>query len=352
MSIDTRLARLSPSLTAQERAVLILEAWKADRPEDPRWRQTMPSDQIRTFNRYIDLMNQANVVLPRLIHVLAAQVEMIELRQAWLTDAILWQEHIEEIRNALRYAVRQPITQLEHDTKLQEARKRWVSVRELAEYLADQREEWAEEDYEDTEEWGRVVTDAAWDRSVAEEERRLRTLVADGRLPAKGKGKALKIQQGVFDDLLGCQISASVDGLDEHYAFHRVVPDAEAEDVARERAALRHLQDVLDWRFGLDDEEMKRMPDLIMEGLKETLALRLISTWIELRCAEIVLDGIASEFGVEDALRPRYRDMLRETHRKLETTGEQLEYLSVRVVLREPLEEELAETKRWVSEIS
>ena len=122
--------------------------------------------------------------------------------------------------------------------------------------------------------------------------------------------------------------------------------------MAQERAALRHLQDVLDWRFGLDDEEMKRMPDLIMEGLKESLALRLISTWVELRCAEIVLDGIAAEFGVEDALRPRYREVLRETHDKLQAAGEQLEYLRMSVVLREPLEEEIAETRRWLSEIS
>ena len=102
-----------------------------------------------------------------------------------------------------------------------------------------------------------------------EEERRLRELVAQGSLPAKGKGKALKIQQGAFDDLLGCQISAYIDGLDEHYDFYRVVPDAEAEDVAHERAALQHLQEILDWRFGSEDEEMKRMPDLIMDGLKE-----------------------------------------------------------------------------------
>ncbi len=352
MSIDARLSRLAPSLSARERAILILEAWKSDSPEDPRWRQTMPSDQIGSFNHYIGLMNQANVVLVRLIHVLAAQAEMIELRKCWLTDAILWQEHIEEIRNALRYAVRQPLTQSEYDTKLQEARQRWVSVRELAEYLADQREEWSEEDYEDTEEWGQVVSEAASNRAVAEEEHRLRELVAQGRLPAKNKGKALKIEQGAFDDLLGSRISTYIDGLDEHFSFYRVVPDAEAEDAAQERAALQHVQDVLDWRFGLEDEEMKRMPDLIMKGLKETLALRLISTWVELRCAEIVLDGIAAEFGVEDALRPRYREVLLDTHRKLETAGEQLVHLGMSVVLREPLEQELAETRRWVSEIS
>jgi hypothetical protein len=352
MSIDARLARLSPALNAQERAVLILEAWKADRPEDPQWRRSMPPDQFRAFNRYIDLMNQANVTLPRLIHVLAAQVETIELRKCWLTDAVLWQEHIEEIRHALRYAVRQPLTQSEYDAKVQQQRDRWAPVRDLAEYLADQREDWADEDYEDTAEWGRVVSEEASDRAVVAEERRLRELVAQGKLPAKGKGKKLKIQQGAFDDLLGCQVSAYIEGLDEHYDYYRVVPDAEAEGVATERSGLERLQNTLDWRFGSEAEDLKTMPDLMISGLKEGLALRLISTWVEMRCAEIVLDGIAAEFGVEDALLPRFREVLQETHVKLKEIGEQLEYLRVRVVLREPLEEEMAETRRWVSEIS
>ena len=130
------------------------------------------------------------------------------------------------------------------------------------------------------------------------------------------------------------------------------MPDAEADDAAQERAAFRHLQDMIEWRFGLEDEEMKRMPDLIINGLKETLAYRLISTWVELRCAEIVLDGTAAEFGVEDALRPQYRERLDATRSKLESADEQIEYLRMSVVLREPLEEELAETKRWISEIS
>ena len=83
------------------------------------------------------------------------------MRQGWLTDAILWQEHIEESRHALRHAVRQPITQSEYDAKLQQAREHGAPVRELAEYLADRREDWADEDYEETVEWGRLVSEDA-----------------------------------------------------------------------------------------------------------------------------------------------------------------------------------------------
>ena len=53
MSIDQRLSRLAPALTAQERAILILEAWKDGRPEEPVWRYA----QSQAFIRYIDLMD-------------------------------------------------------------------------------------------------------------------------------------------------------------------------------------------------------------------------------------------------------------------------------------------------------
>ncbi len=94
------------------------------------------------------------------------------------------------------------------------------------------------------------------------------------------------------------------------------------------------------------------MPDLIMDSLRGKLAYRLIATWVELRCAEIVLDGIAAEFGVEDALLPRFRELLDATRTKLQENSVQLQYLRLSVVLREPLDEEIVETQRWLKEIS
>ena len=60
MSGNQRLDRLYPALTAKERALLVLRAWKADQQEDAAVRRTMPSDQARDFNHYIHLMNAAN----------------------------------------------------------------------------------------------------------------------------------------------------------------------------------------------------------------------------------------------------------------------------------------------------
>jgi hypothetical protein len=53
MSIDYRLHRLSPKLSARERALLVLRSLKEGTPEDFAWRHTMPPAQAHDFNRLI-----------------------------------------------------------------------------------------------------------------------------------------------------------------------------------------------------------------------------------------------------------------------------------------------------------
>ena len=283
MSIATRLQGATQGLSPLQRALLVLQAVRDGKEPDPELRRIDDEQERRVFNRYMGLLWVINHQLGATLSVIEYRVEIAESHA-----------HYSELFNEAAGLVD------EHE-----------AVRELAEYLADQREEWPDEDYEDTEEWGRVVSEAASDRAVDEEERRLRQLVVQGSLPAKGKGKGLKIQQGAFDDLLGCHVSAYIDGLDEHYDFYRVVPDSEAQDAAHERKALQHLQDVIEWRFGLEDEEMKRMPDLIMEGLKETLAY---PADCDLGRAAPCRDRLGRHCGrlrVEDALMPPYREAAR-----------------------------------------
>ncbi len=54
MTKKGRLDKLYPGLTAQERALLVLQAWKEGTDEDPQARKTMPSSQVDEFNRYIE----------------------------------------------------------------------------------------------------------------------------------------------------------------------------------------------------------------------------------------------------------------------------------------------------------
>ena len=48
---------------------------------------------------------------------------------------------------------------------------------------------------------------------------------------------------------------------------------------------------------------------------------------------------------------PRFRERLDDARTKLQEISEQIHYLHLRVVLCEPLEAELEDTRRWVKEL-
>jgi len=350
MSIDQRLSRLAPALTAQERAILILEAWKAGRPEDPAWRHTMPSEQLKAFNRYIELMNQANRVLGHLITALYHQARELELREAWLIDLTLWLEHIDDIGRAVRLSVKEPITESEYNAAVEAARDEWVPVEDLAAFLAGQRDDYSEDDYEEEEEdgWGLVLRDEVWDKAVAEEEKRLRALAAAGKVASRGKGKALKLQHRALQ-----HFGHDVGAVSEDYLTYRVVPDNQAEEVEAERKALQGLQKVLDSKqyLGQDDDEQPSLPERIRQALRETTAYLLISIWVQLRCVEALVNEIGEAFNGIDPLKPAFREKLDGTREKLQAIREHLSFLRMECELREPLEEELTEMRGWLEEL-
>jgi hypothetical protein len=51
MSIDARLNRLMPALSARERATMVLRDFKEKRPQDYRLGQGMTSAEAREYNR-------------------------------------------------------------------------------------------------------------------------------------------------------------------------------------------------------------------------------------------------------------------------------------------------------------
>src|SRR3954463_10695382 len=84
MSLDARLTKLMPGLTAKERGILILRSLREQTPEDPSWRRSMPQDQSREFNRLIVLMNATNIYLPLYITMVAEWAAQMEVRLSWL----------------------------------------------------------------------------------------------------------------------------------------------------------------------------------------------------------------------------------------------------------------------------
>jgi hypothetical protein len=280
--------------------------------------------------------------------VLARDASELGVREAWLVSLTLWQEHIDEIGRALRITLREPITESAYLAREAEVRAEWVPLVEAAEMLAGDQDEWREEDFVEGEDGTREVSDAAWDRVVSEKEREVRALVEAGKLTARGKGRRLAVQLGSFNDLVWHKAGP----VPEDYLRYRVLPDEQAEAVEGEREGLRRLQRVLDWRAEDADREpeLPVMPTKMIDALRQGIAGLLIKCWVQLLTAEAILDEIAVEFGGTDPLKPALREEVEETKRELLTIQEHLRFLSMEVVLREPLEEELDEMREWVKE--
>ena len=172
--------------------------------------------------------------------------------------------------------------------------------------------------------------------------------MAEGRLTARGKGKRLKVQLGAFDDLMGRATRV----LPDDYHRFRLLPNSQADEAERERQDLQRLQGVLDGTSPTGDGKRDGLglPAKFSEALRKRIAYELISCWVQVRTVEVVLEGIAGEFGGADPLRPQVRDELEETKQRLLTLQERLRFLDMEVVLREPLAEEVEELQRWVRE--
>jgi hypothetical protein len=114
MTASTRADRLFSALSAKERALLVLRAWKEGAEADRQVRSTMPLNQVDSFNRYIDLMNSVNESLGRYLIVLRAQVEQLGLINGWLATMRLWDLHAFGLGLFIFRNVPEPITESDH----------------------------------------------------------------------------------------------------------------------------------------------------------------------------------------------------------------------------------------------
>src|SRR5579872_413454 len=204
MSMEARLNRLSPALTARERGVLALRSLKSGTPGDPSWRRSMPPEQAEEFNRYIGAMNTANIYLSHFITRVEGLSEKLQLRLALQFSLQQWAWQVDLLELLASMLVREPITQSEYERLAEKAGKEYLPVAVLAADLAEQRRAWSDEDLRSVE-WlrERFVSDEAWKRLCTEAEAELRSAVAAGGLLSKGRGQALRVQRASFDTWRG-----------------------------------------------------------------------------------------------------------------------------------------------------
>jgi hypothetical protein len=113
MSASTRADKLFSALSAKERALLALRAWKEGTEEDREVRK-MPNDQIAEFNRLIEIMNGVNTRLGPYILLLRANVGQLGLIDGWLSTLLLWTNHVFDLETYIFCHAGEPVTESEY----------------------------------------------------------------------------------------------------------------------------------------------------------------------------------------------------------------------------------------------
>jgi hypothetical protein len=358
-----RLDRLASSLTARERALLVLRAWKEDREEDRSWRSSMPDAQAPAFNHYVARMTGVNNGLIPYVLLLRAEVDKLQLRFGMPSVCLLWQRQAYELWDFIADATTEPVTASEYREREAQARAQYLPVAELAEALTARHEGWAEgdlvpgQDGEKGAHYDVIVRPEAWQRVRGEHERELRRLVAEGALPGQGRSQSLTVQAGPAYDRLGAPVPVTP----QWAAAYEVVPDDQAEEarmrrfrctLAREafefgpRVLIPHLPELSE-HPELQVEDPSRVDEAVA-AVKETLRDGVQEAWRRLRAVELVVAEVQGDFDGEDPLLPEARQVVDACSTDLEALHKDAECLVRPFALEEAGGEELASVRRIV----
>ena len=331
---ESRIDKLFPALTAKERGILVLQAWKQGTEEDPLVRQTMPPEQGAEFNRYIGLMNSVHDLTPYILG-LRTLMDQLGLRFALLRTLDLWAMHALTLAEYIWSHTEEPITESELRRRTDDARAEVVPAAKLAEILVERHGGWSDDDLvpaEDGEE--PVVSDVAWERVLTDKKKKLARLASEGIITGKRRGRRLMVNAGSFYDWIGERVPVSPDwGLKLD-----VRSDAEANEVERLRRARRRAQDALvrapsitefvrDVAAG-NGKQPKAKPswgDEIVEALTTRIREETRQRWGELLATEKVFQEVAVEFDGEDPLLPDVRCILDDVKREIEELGQDIQ---------------------------
>ena len=137
MSCETRLNRLLPALGANERAVLMLRDFKAERPQNRQLLDTAPVAQAEELNRLIGLMNAANGDLAHLIVMIGQQARQEDLRFGLLQWTRMCALEMWAVRAQFNSNTREAITESEYRQREEEAAKELIAIDECAAILIE-----------------------------------------------------------------------------------------------------------------------------------------------------------------------------------------------------------------------
>ena len=354
---QARLGKLYPALTAKERAILVLKAWKEDGEEDPLVRETMPAEQAADFNRLIDLMNGVNVDLATRVITLYALVGRLGAKWGWLATVQVWGLDACRVAAYVFLHTKEPVTESEHRTLVRNTRSEMVPARELAEILVERHDGWSEADMEGSSDEGDdLVSDEAWDRVRKGKEKEIARLVEDGTLKGERKGRRMLVNAGAFYDWLGEPAPVSPEwGLE-----FEVFPDEDADKVRRLRKERQAAREAISGapsdsaiepvfrRYGVErrrSKEVRDWGDQIADALSKSLWDGIQECWQVLRAIELAVHEVEVEFDGEYPLLPEPGAILEGARKELEDMHQNVQRYVEPFELPEPDEEVLARVK-------
>lgn len=311
MTIDARLDKLYPALSAQERATLILRAWKAGEDADPRIRRTAPDDQVREVNSLIRILRALNGSLAHAIQAFKAGVDELPPMVLLLQSARLFEVQMRSLVTYIAFETNEPITASDHAALVASERERYAPLMEFGELLADRFEDWKPSDIESGEGGDPQVKDAAWERVRRSEAERVRRLAEKGVLPSRGKGSKMTVHAGGFFGWLG----AAIPVYPEWAPAFDIRPDTESDEVAERRRRRDDAREVVATapevfaRTVLGFDEAKGISwKEVVDGMALALRDQLEARWVELLQMELLFDDEAARFGGEDPAGRRSRE--------------------------------------------
>lgn len=341
---EGRLNKLYPSLSAKERAKLVLSGLKEDTEEDPLVRSKMPSDQAYEFNRLIHLMNGVNLRLAPLVLLIHEGLATVSQRLGWLSTLRVFEDTANLVALFLFVHVKEPVTESEYAKAREKTEREWIPLQELAEMEADGHDEWKPEDLlvEDGEE---LITWEAWDRVKAYNAAQLRKLARQGTLKGRRSRGGLRIQASSYYGWKGEEVPVRPD----RCLHYEIVPDSQRSEARRLRQEQRDLLEALrpfDARVPSEEDGEGAGMDRLGGILKAKIIEALQHYHPHLQAVAKIIDEVAEQFDGEDPCQPEVRDLLRRTEEELSACCEQAASMLEPFELPEAGEEEIEGTRR------
>ncbi len=315
----------------------------------------MPKEQVEEFNRYIRLMNAANSDLGMLVLLLKEMVERLDVRFAWLLSLRMWQLYTEQIASYIDRCAKEPITESEHQKRLESATTKLVSQSDIQFALALRTEGYFAEIIKPLFEGSESSDEEALEAINNQVSEQVQRFTGERPDALTRKGKRTLYREAVFYEWLGEPLPVQPDW---GYGYDVLTEDEDnaVSRLRKQRAELRRmLERVSPGCTGMGDRPKKRrsekdgwppMSDLV-DNIKQRLIEALQLRWAELRWVEIVWDEISTEFDSEPVIRPNVRDLLDDAKRRVtEIVNWLTELCSVDIELGEPPDDLLGITRQ------